>query len=360
MGIGDRIGGMRRRAADAWLSLKERRPGIAHVVRGYQHYKLNHGDHLAAAITYFSFLALFPLILLGAAILGFVLASHPGLANDLYKSINDNVPGSFGGTITTTVKTAINNRAGVGLVGLVGLLLTGLGWIANLRTAIDTVWGLPPAKRSFLAAKLSDAMVLIGLGLGIVVSLGVTAGGTAAGGLLLRKLGLNDVTGAGTVTALLGIALGILGSMLVFGWLLIRLPDVEVARTVAWRTTLIAAIGFEVLKLVGTIYIERATKSPAVAVIAPVLGILIWIDLVSRYLLFCVAWAATARPVSQPELLVDEVPSSLARARAERPGPPPVSPIGLAAGLISAGAAIGGAGVAALQRRRQRQSPPSR
>ncbi|CAN5425217.1 inner membrane protein YhjD [soil metagenome] len=355
MGIGDQVTGIRKRATDGWRNLKERRPGIAHVVTGYRHYKDNHGDHLAAAITYFSFLALFPLILLGASVAGFVLAAHPNLAQDLYDSIHKNVPGAFGDTIASTVKSAIANRAGVGIIGVVGVALAGLGWIANLRTAIDTVWGLPEAKRSFITSKVADSLVLFGLGLGLIVSLALTAGGTAASGELLRLTHLRSVPGAGVFAGLIGIALGIGGSMLVFGWLLIGLPQVKISRRTALRTTLLAAVGFEVLKVLGTYYIARVIKSPAAAAIGPVVGILVWIDLVCRFLLYCVAWSATATPQSQPELLAEELPPAPVESAAPlRPAIPSVSPIGIAAGLLSTGAAIGGAGVAALQRRRRR------
>lgn len=323
---------------------------MAHTVNGYQHYKANHGDHLAAAITYFSFLALFPLVLLGVSVLGFVLASSPHLQNELLNHISSAVPGSFGDAIKSAIDTAIRNRTGVGIVGVIGFALAGLGWIDNLRTAIDTVWGIPAAKRSFLAKKLSDALVLLGLGLGVVVSLALTAGGTAAGGQLLKLVGLNDVTGAGTVTALLGIVLGIAGSMLVFGWIMIRIPDITVSRRTALRATLLAAVGFEVLKLVGTAYIARVTKSPSGAAIGPVVGILVWIDLVSRYLLFCVAWAATADPAPVTEASVVEGPPVGGLVTE----PAPLGPAGVAAGLLSAGVALGAGSLAVLQRRRHR------
>jgi membrane protein len=317
-------------------------------VRAYQHYKSNRGDHLAAAITYFSFLAIFPLILLGVSVVGFVLASHPSLQNDLYNAIYRNAPGAFGDTLKNLVEGAVRNRASVGLIGLFGVVFAGLGWVANLRTAIDTVWGLPPAKRNPIVGKLADGLVLLGLGIGGLISVGLTAGGTAAGGALLRWLNLSGTTGAGTVTAVLGSILGILGSMVIFGWLLIGLPQVHVSRRIALRTTFLAAIGFEVLKLVGTYYISRVIKSPAGAAIGPLVGILVWMDLVSRFLLYSVAWAATAAPVSEPEPAADE-------ASAGPAPPPPVrtpSPLGVAVALLSTGAAIGAAFVAVLQRRR--------
>ena len=346
MGLLDPITRAKTSASQRWARLKEERPGVAHTVNGYAHYQANHGDHLAAAITYFSFLALFPLILLAVSVLGFVLAHDQHLQTELFQHISEQVPGSFGDTLQTTIDSAIKNRGAVGIVGVVGFLLAGLGWIDNLRTAIDTVWGIPTAKRSFVGKKVSDAIVLVGLGVGVVISLALTAGGTAVGGQFLKLINLDSVPGAGTVTAVLGIALGIAGDMIVFGWIMIRIPDVEPSRRTAVRASLLAAVGFEILKLVGTVYIASATKSPALGVFAPIVGILVWIDLVSRFLLFCVAFAATAEPQVEAEHAVEGPPvAHLATS------PAGIRPAGVAATLVSAGAALGAGSLAILQRR---------
>ncbi len=348
------VGRVRAAATRRWQALQRSRPGVAHLVAAYRHYQANHGNDLAAAITYFSFLSLFPLVLLGVSITAFVLASQRDLQDRLFGHIATSLPGGFGDTVQQAIQVAIDKRAGVGIIGLAGVALAGLGWIRNLRTAIDTVWGLAPRKRSFLAGKAADALVLVGLGIGLVISVGLTAGGTAASGLVLRAVGLDGVTGAGTLTWLLGILLGIAGSMVVFGWLMVRLPDIRVPRRLAVRATLLAAVGFEVLKLVGTFYIARTSSSPAAAAIGPVVGVLVWIYLVSRYLLFCVAWASTALPAGA-------VTGSIAALVADRPAADvaveprsAVSPAAVAAGLLSAGAALGAGTLAALQRSRSR------
>ena len=80
------------------------RPGIAHLVRGYRHYQANHGNHLAAAITYFSFLALFPLVLLGVSITAFVLAVPAGPAEPSCSTASPrNLPGGFGDTLQQAI-----------------------------------------------------------------------------------------------------------------------------------------------------------------------------------------------------------------------------------------------------------------
>jgi membrane protein len=236
------------------------------------------------------------------------------------------------------------------VIGLVGLALTGLSWIDNLRTALDTLWGNELPQQSFLKRKLADALVLFGLGLGLVVTVGITAGGTALGHRLLVWTHTDGITGAGTATALLAIVLAIGGNMLIYAWVLIRIPDAPVTRRTAFRTSMLAAIGFEILKLIGTYYIARIGKSPAYSAIGPLVGVLVFINLVSRYSLFCAAWAATAadaadlgEPVGQP---VAGPPVPPARAG--------FSPAAVAAGLVTAGATLGAAAFAALQSRRSR------
>jgi len=109
--------------------------------------------------------------LLAVGITGFVLHADPAAQQTLFDHITESVPGSFGKTLHSAIKTAIKARTGVGIVGLVGVLLTGLGWIGNLRTAIDGVWGRRPAKRKFVKAKLTNLAILAGLGLAMLSSI---------------------------------------------------------------------------------------------------------------------------------------------------------------------------------------------
>ncbi len=361
-------GGVRRLRSGAgrrWHELRSSQRWLDHTLRGYGHYKDRNGDHLAAAITYFSFLAMFPLILLGVSVVGFVLAADTHLQNELLNKISTQAPGGLGDTLQKAVDIAINQRAAVGVIGLLGVALSGLGWIDNLRTAIDTIWGRPEPALSFVKKKVADTLVLLGLGLALVVSLGITAGGTAASHQVLVWLHADGITGMGTVTRIVALLLAIAGNLLIFGWIMIRLPDAPVTRATELKASLLAAVGFEILKIIGTYYIARIATSPAYALIGPPLGILIWINLVSRYLLFCVGWAATApdaaaapdplhEPVSGPP-----VPPPIQRVAGQRPP----SPLAVAAGLFSAGATAGAAATAALQARRSRaraRRPPRR
>jgi membrane protein len=279
-------------ASARWHRLRDRRPWLRHVVAGWQHLQANNGNQYAAAITFFSFLALFPLVLLAVSITGFVLHSDPGVERSFLLHITDNVPGALGETLKSSLQAAIDSRASIGLVGLVGVLLTGLGWIGNLREAIDAVWSRERDKLNFIKEKLANLVVLAGLGLAAVLSIGLTVVGTSLTDQILDLLGLDSVPGATLVLKLLGIALALAGDTLIFWWLLVRLPQVDVPTRLAVKGALLAAVGFEVLKIVGSFTIAHTANSPTAGPFAGIVAVLIWIQLVARWMLFSCAWTA--------------------------------------------------------------------
>ena len=74
------------------------------------------------------------------------------------------------------------------------MLLTGLGWVGNLRQAIDAVAGQEPRRREVpRRPRLRNLVILAGLGLGVLVSLGLTVVGTAVTDQILRSVGLEHV-----------------------------------------------------------------------------------------------------------------------------------------------------------------------
>ena len=67
-----------------------------HVMRAQERYQDSKGDFYAAGITYFTIFALFPLLMVGFAIGGFVLASHPELLAEIQEQIKSTVSGDIG------------------------------------------------------------------------------------------------------------------------------------------------------------------------------------------------------------------------------------------------------------------------
>lgn len=59
--------------------LRERHAWLDRIMRAQDRYQDCNGDFYAAGITYFTVFALFPLLMVGFAVGGFVLASRPDL-----------------------------------------------------------------------------------------------------------------------------------------------------------------------------------------------------------------------------------------------------------------------------------------
>jgi membrane protein len=336
-------------------ALRARYVCVRHVVSAWGLLQRNNGNQYAAAISYFSFLALFPMLLLAVAITGFVLHSHPAAETSLFNHITQKVPGSFGTTLKSSLQTAINQRTGVGIVGLLGLLLTGLGWVANLRGAIDAVWGRPQVKANFLTSRLANLFVLAGLGLGILVSLGLTVVGTSLTDQILQALSLDHLPGFTLLLKVLGIAIAIAGDVVIFWWLLIRLPQADVPERVAIKGALLASIGFEILKIVGTYTIAHTANSPTAGPFAGVVAVLVWIQLVARFMLFSCAWTATLAAEHQPASTEADVQPVV---DADFDEPTAISPAAVGVTLVGAGAVAGA--VAAWAATRPRPTPKVR
>lgn len=129
----------------------------------------------------------------------------------------------------------------------------------------------------------------------MLISVGLTVIGTAVTDQLLHSVGLQHVAGVSFVLTAGGIVVALIGDLLIFWWVLVQMPKLGVSRRIATKGVILAAVGFEVLKLVGTFTIAHSSKSPTLGPFASLLAVLIWIELVSRFLLFCVAWMMTAK-----------------------------------------------------------------
>lgn len=318
-------------------ALRARHEWLDHLLRAGTRYSERHGDHYAAAITYFSVLALVPLLMIAFAIAGFVLAARPDLLADLINGISGAVPGELGGTLQDIVHKSISSAGAVGVFGLLGALYSGIGWMSNLREALSEQWGQPGQPPAFVKRMVVDLLALAGLGLALVVSLAVTAGGTGVGRLLLDQVGLGRYGWARTLLAVVGVLVALAANWLVFLWVIARLPRQPVTLRSAAKAALFGAVGFEVIKLVMVAYLAAVTRSPAGAAFGSIIGLLIFVFFTSRYLLFVAAWAATSRdneqadrgPVQEPAVIRTDV---TVRQGVGAPG---------AVGLLAAGSVAG-------------------
>ncbi|ASR34200.1 inner membrane protein YhjD [Prauserella marina] len=275
--------------------LRRKYPWFDHLIRANDTFTEHNGNHYAAAITYFSVLSLFPLLMVGFSVAGFILAGNQSALNELRDGIVSSAPEGLGDLLSGIVNAAVDSRAGVGILGLVLALYSGLGWMTNLRDALTAQWGQEKQQQPFLSSKIRDLAALAGLGLALVVSFGLTAVGGGVGRFLLEAVGLQGQAWARFVLWLVTILLALAANVLVFLWVISQLPRERVSARSAVKGAIVAGIGFEILKQVGSIYLASVLSSPSGAVFGPIIGLLVFANLVARFLLYVTAWTATAR-----------------------------------------------------------------
>lgn len=305
---------------------------LDHVMLAYERYTERYGTHYAAAVTYFSVLSLVPILMIGFAIAGFVLQSQPDLLAELRTAIAEAVPDeNLSKQINEAVNTALDSKGTVGIIGLLGAAYSGLGWMGNLRDALTAQWGHAKENLPFLGTLWRDLLSLIGLGLAILLSFGITALGSGFADLVLVWLGLEDAGWARALVKIASILLSLLANWMVFLWVLARLPRKPVGWRSALRGALAAAIGFEVLKQAATIFLSFVTSSPTSAAFGSVIGVLVFANLVAQFLLFITAWTATAKENREPEVVAAPPPAVISPVVSVRSGPAPSLMLGVGA-----------------------------
>lgn len=318
-----------------------------HVMRAQERYTDSKGDFFAAGITYFTVFALFPLLMVGFAAAGFVLARNPELLADIEGQIKSRVSGDFGEQLVDLMDSAIQSRTSVGIIGLATAAWAGLGWMANLREALSEMWVQRREKGNFIRTKLSDLFAIVGLFIAIMVTVALTVlGSSDLMKQILKWLGLQDVPGVGIGLRVASLFVSVLISWLLFTWIIARLPRESVSIRSSVRAGLIAAVGFEVFKQLGTIYLQSVVHGPAGATFGPVLGLMVFSYITARLVLFSTAWAATST-------------ENLATAPVETPAPAQITTRveireGLGVGGALAAAAMGALGAIGLSRLRRR------
>ncbi|MGE5693805.1 MAG: inner membrane protein YhjD [Candidatus Sericytochromatia bacterium] len=319
---------------------------IDHLMRAQQRYRDSKGDFFAAGISYFTVFALFPLLMVGFAIAGFVLARQPRLLAEIDEKVKQAVSGDLGRQLVGLIDAAIDSRTSVGVIGLAAALWAGLGWMANLREALTAMWEQRHEPGGFVRTKLSDLWALLSTFVALVVTIGLTA--VSSTGLARRMLGwfgLAHAPGVGVVLWFVSLLASLLISWLLFAWMIARLPRESLSIRSAARAGLMAAVGFEVFKQLGSVYLRTVMHGPAGSTFGPVLGLLVFAYVTARLVLFATAWAATAseNPAVAPVTVAEPVVAA---------PPGPSEGIGLRA-AFAAGAlgALGGVALSRLFRR---------
>jgi uncharacterized BrkB/YihY/UPF0761 family membrane protein len=233
------------------------------------------GAYLAALLTYYGFVSLFPLLLLLSTILGFVLAGDQRLQHEVLTSALQQFP-VIGGDL------AQPKRLGGGPVGLVvgiaGCLYGGLGVAQAFQYANNTMWAVPRNNRpNPVKARGRSMLLLATAGLAI---LGTTALSIAGGG---------GVGALGTAGKLLALAASAVVNIAVAIFAFRFAPARRLSVRDVVPGAIASAVIWQLLQSFGVIYVRHVIKhaSATDAVFALVLGLLAFLYVTAVAVLLC-------------------------------------------------------------------------
>ncbi|WP_420064363.1 inner membrane protein YhjD [Pectobacterium colocasium] len=275
-------------------------PSVAHLIRAGERFNDRMGNQFGAAITYFSFLSLIPILMVSFAAVGFVLASNPDLLTELINRIVNSISDpSLANTLKNTVNTAVQQRTTVGITGLLIALYSGISWMGNLREAIRAqsrdVWERNPKDEEKIYFQYTrDFLSLIGLVIALIITLFLTSVAGTAQNRIVTALGLDGIEWLRPAMTLIALSISIFANYLLFLWIFFVLPRHKPKRKALFRGTLIAAVGFEVIKFAMTVALPKLASSPSGAAFGSVIGLMAFFYFFARLTLFCAAWIATA------------------------------------------------------------------
>lgn len=275
-------------------------PSVSHLLRAIDRFNDRLGSQFGAAITYFSFLSIIPILMISFAAAGFVLASQPELLQTIMdKIINVINEPTLASMLESTVKTAVQQRTTVGLTGLLLALYSGISWMGNFREAIRAqsrdVWERnQQEKDNFFLRYIKDLARLTGLVIALIFTIALTSIAGSAQSTIINGLELNSIEWLRTPLTLVTLFISIGANYLMFLWIFWIMPSHKPNKTALLRGSLIAAVGFEVIKFIMTITVPNLVRFPSGAAFGSIIALLAFFYFFARLTLFCAAWIATA------------------------------------------------------------------
>ncbi|MGW2718116.1 YihY/virulence factor BrkB family protein [Streptomyces sp. NPDC001492] len=261
---------------------------LTHAWRSFERLDRVKWTRLAAAMTFTSFVALFPLLTVAAAIAAATLSEKQ--QSDLQNKLAEQVPGI---SDQLDIQNLVQNAGTIGLIAGAVLIFTGIGWAGSMRECLRAVWELPDEEENPFLRKAKDLGILVGLGGAVLVTLATSTVASAMVGWITRQLGIDNGGWGGVLLHIAAFAVAVFADFLLLLYVLTLLPGVEPPRRRLIVSALTGAVGFELLKTLLSGYMQGvAAKSMYGAFGVPV-ALLLWINFTAKLVLFCAAWTAT-------------------------------------------------------------------
>jgi membrane protein len=156
--------------------------------RTYDAVKQKHTSQLAAGLSYYFILSLFPLLITFAAALA--LVPVPGLFDQILTLMGKFIPADSMGLVRAILRDVISPHGGsIFSLGIVGTIWAASGGVAALAEAVNVAYHLPET-RSFIRRRVVAVAMMFALGILAILALSLLVVGPHFGTWLAAKVGI--------------------------------------------------------------------------------------------------------------------------------------------------------------------------
>lgn len=161
-----------------------------------------------------------------------------------------------------------------------------------MRGCLRAVWEKPDPEENPVLAKVKDTGVLFGFGGAVLISLAASTVASSAVGWISDQLGIDRDGWGGVLLRVAAFAVAVLADFLLLLYVLTLLPGVQPPRRRLVVAALIGAVGFELLKLLLSGYMQGIASKSMYGAFGVPIALLLWINFTTKLLLYCAAWTA--------------------------------------------------------------------
>lgn len=234
--------------------------------------------HLSAALAYYTFFSLAPLLIIATAIAGSIFGQEVArgeLVSQIALYIGYDAARLIETILSNTNATTSNVVATIG--GVIFLLYGATGVFSELKNSLNLIWDAVPSEggttwRAVVINRVFALIMVLGCGFLLLLSLVISTLLRATTDLL-AVLG----PGIGVITQLATIIIPFLLTILVFGLIYQFLPDVTVAWRDVWSGAVATALLFSVGRYLISLYLSYSTIDTTYGAAGSLAILLLWI-----------------------------------------------------------------------------------
>ena len=267
-------------------------------------------SHMAASVSYYAVLSLFPLVLALSAIIGWVAGSE-SRQDQLIDYIVDNLPGSEQ-FVRDSVEGIDRFRATLGVVAVLGLIWSASAVFGSITRVVNRAWDVrenPP----FYKNKPRQLAMALGVGTLFVVSITSTGVLQWATSIEIDGQTIRSILGGQAFAILLRLP-ALLISFAIFLAIYKYLPNTRTYWRYIWPGALLAGVLFELGKNLFLWYLETfAQFEQLYGNVASVIVLMVWIYFCAFILIlgaeFSSEYGRIKRGVSRGQLISESTDS---------------------------------------------------